>query len=279
MPIVLALFSALAYGVSDYCGGRAARTTPTFVVTLVAQITTVTLTATLVIVGDDPFPPAADVAWSAAAGVSSITGVTAFYHALANGAMTVVAPVTAVISAIVPVATGVALGERPSALALAGVALAIVAVALVSGAGGHPDRPTTRLVIGLAVVAGIGFGLLFVFLDRTSDDSGLWPLFIAQLASLPLAATAVAVRRLPFPPPRRLIGVMVLAGALAVSANVSYLIATRESLLSLVAVITSLYPASTVVLATMLDSERIKRLQAVGLGLAVCALGMVSLGS
>jgi drug/metabolite transporter (DMT)-like permease len=279
MPIVLALFSALAYGVSDYCGGRAARSTPTFVVTLVAQLTTVTLTGTIVAVLADPFPAADDVAWSIGAGIASTTGVTAFYYALANGAMTVVAPVTAVISAVVPVATGVALGERPTALALTGVALAIVAVGLVSGVGGRAERSTPAGVILMAVVAGIGFGMLFVFLDRTSDESEMWPLFIAQLTSLPIVITAVVARRLTFPPPRRLIGVMVLAGLLAVSANVAYLVATRKGLLSLVAVITSLYPASTVALATVLDQERMSSSQAVGIGLAVGALGLVTAGS
>ena len=279
MPIVLALFSALAYGVSDYCGGRAARSTPTFVVTLVAQLTTVTLTGTIVAVLADPFPAADDVAWSIGAGIASTTGVTAFYYALANGAMTVVAPVTAVISAVVPVATGVALGERPTALALTGVALAIVAVGLVSGVGGRAERSTPAGVILIAVVAGIGFGMLFVFLDRTSDESEMWPLFIAQLTSLPIVITAVVARRLTFPPPRRLIGVMALAGLLAVSANVAYLVATREGLLSLVAVITSLYPASTVALATVLDQERMSSSQAVGIGLAVGALGLVTAGS
>lgn len=279
MPIVLALFSALAYGVSDYCGGRAARSTPTFVVTLVAQLTTVTLTGTIVAVLADPFPAADDVAWSIGAGIASTTGVTAFYYALANGAMTVVAPVTAVISAVVPLATGVALGERPTALALTGVALAIVAVGLVSGVGGRAERSTPAGVILMAVVAGIGFGMLFVFLDRTSDESEMWPLFIAQLTSLPIVITAVVARRLTFPPPRRLIGVMALAGLLAVSANVAYLVATREGLLSLVAVITSLYPASTVALATVLDQERMSSSQAVGIGLAVGALGLVTAGS
>lgn len=279
MPIVLALFSALAYGVSDYCGGRAARSTPTFVVTLVAQLTTVTLTGTIVAVLADPFPAADDVAWSIGAGIASTTGVTAFYYALANGAMTVVAPVTAVISAVVPLATGVALGERPTALALTGVALAIVAVGLVSGVGGRAERSTPAGVILIAVVAGIGFGMLFVFLDRTSDESEMWPLFIAQLTSLPIVITAVVARRLTFPPPRRLIGVMALAGLLAVSANVAYLVATREGLLSLVAVITSLYPASTVALATVLDQERMSSSQAVGIGLAVGALGLVTAGS
>ena len=185
MAIVLALISAVVYGVSDYCGGRAARTAPLLGVILLTQLASATVTGTVVLVAGDPFPGGEDVAWSMAAGLMSVTAIAAFYFALANGAMTVVAPITAVVSAVVPVVVGVALGERPSLLALAGVAVAIVAVALISGAGGHAERPTSPRIVVLAVLAGAGFGLLFVFLDRTSDDSGFWPLFIGQLTTLP----------------------------------------------------------------------------------------------
>ena len=279
MSILLALSSALLYGVSDYCGGRATRTSSTFLVALVGQLVSALLTAVVVLVLADPFPAAADVGWSIAAGIASTVAITAFYVALANGAMTVVAPITAIVSAVVPVAVGIATGERPAAIALFGVALAIVAVALVSGVGGKAERPTPARIVLVAVVAGSGFGLLFVFLDRTSDSSGLWPLLLAQVTSLLFLVTACVRRRVGFPPHRLDAGLMVLAGCLAVAATVAYLSATREGLLSLVAVITSMYPASTVVLATMLDHERMSRIQAVGLGLAAGALGLVGAGS
>jgi drug/metabolite transporter (DMT)-like permease len=208
-----------------------------------------------------------------------VTAVGAVYYALGHGAMTVVAPITAVVSAVVPVVAGVALGERPSVLATIGVATAIVAVALISGVGGRADRPTDRLTVALAVVAGAGFGLLFVFLDRTSDDSGFWPLLVGQLTTLPIVAATVLVQRVDVRSVGRAGRLAALAGTLAVVANVSYLLATREGLLSLVAVITSMYPASTVVLATELDHERLTRLQSIGLGLAVAALGTVAAGA
>jgi drug/metabolite transporter (DMT)-like permease len=279
VAIVLALISAIVYGVSDYCGGRAARSAPLLGVVLLTQAASATVTAIVVLVSADPFPGGADVAWSMSAGLMSVTAVGAFYFALANGAMTVVAPVTAVVSAVVPVVVGVALGERPSVLAMFGVAAAIVAVALISGVGGRADRPTGRAIVALAVVAGTGFGLLFVFLDRTSDESGFWPLLIGQLTTLPLVLAAVAATRLDVRSVGRAGRLAVGAGVLAVVANVSYLLATREGLLSLVAVITSMYPATTVVLATELDHERLTRLQAVGLGLAVAALGTVAAGA
>jgi drug/metabolite transporter (DMT)-like permease len=279
MPILLALVSALLYGVSDYCGGRAARSASTFVVALIGQSASTALTVVVLLLLGDPFPAGADLGWSVAAGIASTVGITAFYFALANGAMTVVAPITAVVSAVVPVAVGIALGERPAAIALLGVALAIVAVALVSGVGGRADRPTRAAIVLVAVLAGTGFGLLFVFLDRTSESSGLWPLLVAQITSLLILATVCVARRVRVAPRRLDAGLMVLAGCLAVTANVAYLAATRQGLLSLVAVTTSMYPASTVVLATVLDHERMSNSQAVGLGLAVGALGMVGAGS
>lgn len=278
MAVVLALISALVYGTSDYLGGRATRSAPLFAVTLVTQATTVTLAVLLVTVERAPFPGSTDIAWSVGAGLMSLVGILTFYEALAKGAMTVVAPITAVVSAVVPVAVGVATGERPSAVALVGVALALVAVALVSGVGGRAERPTRPRIAALAVAAGLGFGLLFVFLDRTSDDSGFWPLCIGQLASFPIVVTLVVVRRVQVSRLGRSAGLAVAAGGLAISANVTYLLATREGLLSLVAVVSSMYPATTVGLATALDGERMTRSQIVGLVLAVVAVAMVATG-
>lgn len=279
MAIALALISAIVYGVSDYSGGRASRSSPVLAVTLVAICTGLFVSATLVAIQLDPFPPAADVGWSAASGCMSLVGGAAFYAALSGGAMTIVAPVTAVISAVVPLAVGVAGGERPSPLAAGGIIVAIVAVALVSGITGRVEHATPRRVAALAVLAGLGFGLLFVFLDRTSDDSGLWPILIGQVTSIPILAAVVIVRRVRFAGFPRRHRLAMVAGALAVTANVCYLLAAREGLLSLVAVITAMYPASTVALATIVDGERLTRAQAAGLGLVLVALGMVTAGA
>jgi drug/metabolite transporter (DMT)-like permease len=279
MSILLALCSALVYGVSDYCGGRATRSAPVLVVTLAGQLVSASLIAIVVAVMGDPFPVRADVAWAAAAGTMSMAGVVAFYYALANGAMTVVAPITAVVSAVVPVVVGIAAGERPSGWALVGVVLALAAVALVSGMLGVADRPTTPVIALCAVIAGIGFGLLFVFLDRTSDESGLWPILIGQTVSITVVTVVVLITRTRVTTVRPVIRLAVLAGIGSVVANVCYLAATRRGLLSLVAVIASLYPATTVGLATVLDGERLSRSQVVGIGLALVAVGLVSAGS
>jgi len=279
VTIVLALVSAIVYGVSDYCGGRAARSAPVLLVTLVSLGVGLGVSSALVGLGSDPFPPGGDVAWGVAAGVMSLTGGASFYFALANGAMTIVAPVTAIVSAVVPVSVGVISGERPSVLAVSGIVMALVAVALVSGIAGRADQATPLAVAVMAVVAGVGFGLLFVFLDRTSDESGWWPIVIGQVTSISIVATIVLVRRRPLDAPSRTYGLAALAGATAVAANVCYVAAAREGLLSIVAVITSMYPATTVGLATRLDGERVSRSQTVGLVGAVVALAMVTAGS
>lgn len=278
MAIVLALISAVAYGTGDYCGGRATRSVPLLTVSVLTLSSSTVLALVAVLVDGRPFPGGDDAAWSVAAGLASLVGIFAFYEALARGAMTVVAPVTAVVSAIVPVGVGLVGGERPSVLALIGVALALLAVALVSGVGRRVERPTPRRIAVLALVAGAGFGLLFVFLDRTSDDSGVWPLAISNVTCWLLVVAIVLGRRPSIGRVDRMGMVAVGAGVCNFTANMAYLLATREGLLSLVAVITSLYPGTTVALATVLDRERMSPTQVVGLGLAVGAVAMVGVG-
>jgi drug/metabolite transporter (DMT)-like permease len=278
VAVLLALFSAVVYGVSDYGGGRATRSSAAVTVTLAAECTTFVALSIVMITLGDPFPPRADVLWGLAAGLASCSAVIALYHALANGAMTVVAPVTAVVAAVIPVAFGLATGERPGVIALGGAVVAVAAIALISGAIGVPHVATRRAVLAVAVVAGAGFGLLFVFLDRTSDESGLWPVYIARWIAIPTLLVAHRTRRDRRPLTRVTGWLGVMVGVLTTAANASFLEATRRGLLSVVAVVVSMYPASTVLLATVLDGERVRRPQAVGLVLAGVALALVTLG-
>ncbi len=278
MAILLALGSAIVYGIADYCGGWASRFHPAAVVTLIGQTVSLLIVGALVLLGDAPAPDAATFAWSLGGGVAGAIALLSLYHAFAHGAMTVVAPLSAVVGAAVPVIAGRIVGERPAGIAYIGIALALVAVALVSGAIGTRHQPTPPRIAALAAVAGLGFGLWFVALDRCADDAGMWPLLMSRTVSVPIMlGVCVAIGARPGAQ-RRLLGLAVVAGVLDMAANGIYLEATRHGLLSLVAVISSLYPASTVALAFVIDRERVNRWQVLGMGLAAVSLVLVTLG-
>lgn len=281
MAIVLALLSACCYGTSDYIGGRASRSTSPLTVAVAAEVTIFPVTLLVIpVVEDGPFTAAA-LWWGAAGGIAGSAGVLGLYAALSRGAMTVVAPITGVVAAVVPVVVGLATGERPSGIALVGIATALVAVALVGGLVGALHQPVTVATVVLAVVVGALFGTLFVAFARTGDDSGLWPLLAARIGSVPLLCGAYAITRRggrvdPLGSSTWRIGLAI--GVLIVLANGLYLVSTREGLLSVVAVLVSLYPASTVLLASVVDHERSTRPQIVGMLLAGIAVALVTAG-
>jgi uncharacterized membrane protein len=280
VAVLLALSCALVYGVADYCGGRATRVHPSALVTVVGQAVSLVLVVAVVLVLGTAVAPLHDWVWAGLGGAAGAMGLVAFYYALGHGAMTVVAPTTAVIGAVLPVVVGLAQGERPKTVAFVGIVLAVVCVALVSGAGGPGEAqvPTSGRVLGAACFAGLGFGTLFVLFDHTSEASGMWPLVAARVVSVPLLLLVIGGSRARFGADRRVLRFAVVAGVLDMAANGLYLAAVRDGLLSLVAVISSLYPASTVTLAFVFDRERVTRLQSVGLGLAAVALVLVTLG-
>ena len=216
--------------------------------------------------------------WGAVGGAGGFVGLTLLYYGLANGSMTVVAPLTAVVSTIVPVAAGLGFGERPGGLAYAGMVVALAGVVLVTGAIGTPHTATRPFIWLVAIGSGAGFGWLYVCLDRTSDESGMWPLLGVRIASISLAAIVLSATRPTGVNPKRVPLLALVAGVFDMGANLLFLAATREGLLSLVAVITSLYPVSTIVLAMRIDRERVTRSQVTGMLLAGLALALVSVG-
>jgi drug/metabolite transporter (DMT)-like permease len=289
VAVVLSLVSALMYGVSDYVGGRASRRVPPVAIACFAEVMMLPIALVAIPVVEDGGPPGSAVGWGLVAGFAGSIGVVGLYIALARGNMTVVAPVTAVVAAAVPVIVGIALGERPGVLALVGIAAALIAVGLIGGAADLLRASAVRLPIDprtvvLAVAVGITFGTLFVAFARTGDDAGLWPLLFARVSGVPTLLVAYAVhrrslRQRPTPP---MVGA-VIAPALAIAllltaANVTYLLAARAGLLSLVAVVVSMYPASTVALATFFDGERPSRSQLAGMALAAGALVLITTG-
>lgn len=276
MAVVLGLAVALTYGTGDFLGGLASRRNDTMVVVVLSQaVGLVMLTALAATVGGGRLW-SSDLAWGVLAGLSGLVGLLAFYRALAEGTMSVVAPVTAVGSAVVPVTAGLAAGERPGALALLGVVVALVAVALVArGQGGTATRMTASELV-LSMVAGVGFGAFFVFAGQAGDDSGLWPLVAARLASITVVTVLLVRRGGPLRPTSGTGAAVVATGLFDSGSNALFLLAAREGLLSLVGVISSLYPAMTVVLATVVLRERLALSQVVGLILALLGVAFIA---
>jgi drug/metabolite transporter (DMT)-like permease len=279
VAILLAALCSVTYGLADYSGGRATRSVASAVVTLTGQATSLVLVIAGVIVLSTPIASAHDLWWGAAGGIAGGFALIAFYSAQSRGTMTVVAPNTAVVSAVLPVIVGLSLGERPSGAALVGIIVACLAVALVSGAIGTRRQPTAFSTVALAAAAGVGFGFIFIAFARTADDSGLWPLVSARVASVPIVAIVVLATRPGRGGLRSVLSLVLASGVLDMAANLFYLEASHRGLLSIVAVISSMYPVSTVCLAFGLDHERVSKSQAAGLAFAATALALVSLGS
>ena len=279
MAIVFALLGALVYGFSDFAGGLASRRAPALAVVFCGQLASLALLAVLLVAvpGRVDLP---SIGWGAAAGVCGGLALLLFYRSLAVAPMTVVAPLTAVMSAVVPVVGGIGLGERPSALALVGVLLAVAAVLLVSAEEGRlPGLQTLRGpgVVG-ALVAGTGFGLLFVLLSRSADDSGFWPLAGARVASVVLLGLVAAVGRRSLVPRGAAPGLVLASGIGDMTANLLFVLASRLGLLSVVGVLLALYPAGTVLLALLVLRERLHRVQLAGLAVASGGVVLIALG-
>lgn len=277
MAILVALLAAVTYGTADYLGGHATKRMTAMVVTFVGQLGGLVVLGFATWVSGVPAPSAADWGWSALAGLAGSTGLLAFYTAMSSGYMTVVAPVTAVMNALIPIVAGLALGERPGVLALLGMPIALAAVALVSDVLGPFHRRAPARVIAMGVAGGSCFGMILVFLHQTSEGSGVWPVLIMRFVSTPFMVLLIASMRPSFAAVRSNKALVLGSGILDSLANWFYVLAVREGLLSVVAVIVTLYPATTMALAVAIDKERIHRPQAIGVVLAGIALVMIAL--
>lgn len=279
MVVVLALGASLAYGLSDFVGGLLSRRTSPWAIAVVGQVVATVLTLALaVVVGGDPEP--ADWWWSALAGVGVGAGAGFLYRGLSAGRMGVVAPVSAVGAALLPVLVGLGTGERPSAITWLGVGCAFPAIWLVSRTDGAASGTAAAGGSGFldGVLAGVGFGLLFAALGQVPDTAGFGPLTLTQGVSvLATIALAVCLRESWVPRDRWVLGGGVV-GLLGTGGTVSFQLATQTGLLTIAAVVTSLYPALTVLLATLVLRERIGRIQGVGLALAAAAVSLVAAG-
>lgn len=275
MAIALSLLSALAYGVSDFLGGIFAKRSSAWQVAVVGQTSSgvLSLLAAVIIAGS---PTSTDLMYGSLAGLGGGFGVAFLYRGLATARMGVVAPISAIGTALIPVVVGLATGDRPSQVAWVGVVFAFPAIALISRV--VDDNPDHRGGVIDGILAGVGFGLLFTFLGQVGDDAGLYPLALSQITSvLSVIITATALGHAWVPRGRRVWGAVVM-GPLGATAQGAFLYATHHGLLSIVSVISSLYPASTVLLASVLLREKIHGWQGIGLVLAAVAVALVAAG-
>lgn len=274
------MLSAFSFGISDFVGGIASRRAPALRVVLVSYPVAMVLLGVVAVSAGGPVTAGA-VLWGLLGGLGQALATWWFYAALGAGPISVVSPLTAVLTASVPVVAGIALGERPGQVAAVGIGLALIAVVLVSREATdedvRPHRFTTK-VAWLTVGSGLAFGLNFVLIDQAPAESRLWPLLFGRISATLLVFGVAAVTRHLEMPTGLALRMALTAALLDTVGNVAMLLALRGSLLSLASVLVSLYPAATVVLAIVVLHEKVHRWQVVGMVLALVSVAMIAGG-
>ncbi len=273
------LLAAVSWGAADFCGGFASKRLPVFVALLGSQLVGLAGSAALMVLAGERLPGPADAAWAAAAAVFGALGLAALYRALADGRMGIVAPITGVLTAAIPVAVGIATAGLPGPVRLAGFGAALLAIILVSLVD---DGTTGRGGLLLALGAGLGFGLYSACVGQVANGV-FGPLMVSRATASVLVLGIVMAqgtsRRAVAPGDRRLLLLVLLVGVLDLAGNAMFLAAAQSSGLALAAMLGSLYPVSTVVLAAAVLHEPIGRVHAVGIAMAALAAVLVAGGA
>ena len=269
----LSLSAACTWGAGDFSGGMATKTANTFHVVVVAHATGLAFMVSLALTTGEPVPAWSTLLWGAAGGLVGGIGLAAFYQALAVGTMGINAPLSAVITALVPLLFSFRTEGLPHALQIAGIALALISIWLIAAPHGMSAQSKG---LPLAVLAGVGFGGFLLCMKLAGSRSIFWPLVSARTASCLLMLGIVLLAGRPWESGHGALGWMLLAGILDSGANALYVAATQRGRLDVAAVLSSLYPASTVVLARMVLKERLSRLQFFGMVVALIAVALIS---
>ena len=284
LPLVFALASALTWGAGDFFGGLATREAKAIGTTLVSQFVGLVGLLAVSLLGAGGSLHVKDLAWGTAAGLCAVAGLGMFYEALGRGAFGPVASISSVVAGGIPIVVGLLLGERPSLTVLGGVYVAVLAVWLIAGEKAKPDEPKgPRSSLILAVGAGTLFGGYFVLLSRAGGESGLWPLVAGRTAaSIALGLTVLILgygkADASWLPSKRPLKLAAVAGLLDATANAMYFYASRNGLLSVVAVVASMYPASTILLARVSLGEIVNRRRLVGMAAGLVAVSVIARG-
>ena len=277
LAVALALASSLAYGISDFLGGLTSRSTALLPVLLVSQGTALILLSIIVVSRAEGPPGGAFLLFAAIAGLSEAVGVAALYRGLAVGSMSIVAPVGAT-APVLPVVVGIVLGEFPTQVQGAGIVLAVTGIAITSWGRSSGDAAAAGGLapsIFFGLLSALGFGGFFAAMDAASEGGVPWALLVARLTAVTVFVAAVLLRRAPLAVRGAELPMFTLIGILIVGADSMYAIASTLGLLSVVAVLSSLYPVVTISLARVYLHERIERLQQIGI--AMCLSGAVAI--
>lgn len=270
----LSLSAALTWGAADFCGGIATKRANPFRVVVVAHFTGLIFMIALALLVREPLATSRGLIFGAAAGAIGGVGLACFYKSLAVGTMGINAPLSAVITAIVPVVFSFATEGLPNAVRIAGLVLAMISIWVIASPPGgltHEQRG-----VGLAVIAGIGFGGFLLLMKMAGPGGVFWPLAAARAASFLLMLAIVLFTRAKGESDVSTLRYMIVAGILDSAANALYVLAAQRGRLDVAAALSSLYPASTVILARIVLKERLSRLQAVGMIAALVAVALVS---
>jgi drug/metabolite transporter (DMT)-like permease len=279
LAAALALGSSLVWGFSDFLGGLQSRRHALLAVMLVSQGTALALLVAALLAGAPSEHDGASTAWAALGGSLGLIGLLAFYHALSIGTMSIVAPISAT-GTLIPVLVGLAAGERPSAVQVAGMVLAAAGVVLAAREAPSADaavRKANRTAVLLALTAAVGFGSFFAALDRAEQTGDVaWIMLAARTPDVVIILAACVIWR-PAIPAARSLGTLAGIGMLDLLANLLFVLAAGRGLLSVVGVLSSLYPAVTVLLARVVLDERLTRVQGAGVTVTLC--GVVALAA
>jgi drug/metabolite transporter (DMT)-like permease len=267
------LASAVSWGAADFSGGLATRRWSVVAVTVAARCAGVSLLVVLALGLREPALSGAGLGWASAAGVVGSVGLLALYRALAVGQMGVAAPVSGVLSAGLPVLFTAFFRGLPTPVQIVGFGLAMTSVWMLSRPHGSLGRPAG---FGLALLSGVGFGGFLILIAQASQSTTLWPLAVANMASLATLLAVAAITRQTERPPAGSLPLALLTGVLDVGGNAFFLLAAQRGRLDTAAVLASLYPASTVVLAWAVLGERVSPLQAAGIAVALAAIALIA---
>ena len=275
LAIVFGLASALAWGAGDFSGGMATRRGNVYSVVLISQLIGGIFLVLLALLFKETIPPAGDWFFGALAGVAGMIGLLGLYSGLAHGRMGLVAPLTAVLAAAIPILFSIFIEGLPPTVQIAGFALALLAVWLLSGAGGSGNIQSVE--IGYSLLAGTGFALFFILIDQANETAVFWPLTSARTASVVCLTLYIIMRKAWERPSRSQMPLIILAGLLDALGNTFFTFAARFGRLDLAAILASLYPATTVSLSQIILHERLNRPQWIGVALALLAVVLITI--